>query len=316
MKPEGEHGSPVARRRQSGAWGRGGGGLGAWFGNWAIGRGALGVLMGVLVLGAGGEARSQEEAAAFFKGNCMACHTIGGGRLAGPDLKNVAQRRDREWLRSFIIDPGAKISAGDPYALELLDKARGVVMPTLPQVTPEIVDALLDLIEKESGLGVSQFKGGAALPTPFTAEDLEEGREIFTGVRPLANGGTNCASCHSAPGLPGLGGGALGPDLSRVADRLGGRPGLSGWLRAPATPTMRAAFQDHPLEPEEIHALAALFDDASSRPEEAEPSGGPLVFLALGLGVAVVILGALELAYRARPRNVPEQMVESVNAEI
>lgn len=275
------------------------------------GPGALAVLVGLLVLVAGGSARAQEDAAAFFKGNCMACHTIGGGRLTGPDLKDVTQKKDRAWLQSFILDPQAKISAGDPYALELLNEAHGVVMPTLPLLSPELADALLDLIEKESGLGVSQFKGGTVVLLPFTADDVREGREIFTGARPLANGGTNCASCHSAPELPALGGGSLGPDLTRVADRLGGRRGLTGWLQAPATPTMRAAFKDHPLEPDEIHALGALFDDASTRPEEGEPSTGQTAFLGLGLGAAALMLGALELAYRGRVRKVREEMVES-----
>lgn len=295
MKPEGKRESPVSRRRQLGG----------------AGRRVLAALVGVLVMGAGVEVRSQEDAAAFFKGNCVACHTIGGGRLTGPDLKNVTQNKDREWLRSFIVDPQAVISSGDPYALRLVEESHGVVMPTLPLVTPELADALLDLIEKESGLGVSQFKGGMVVLTPFTAEDLHEGRRIFTGARPLANGGVDCISCHSAPGLPGLGGGALGPDLTRVADRLGGRAGLSGWLQAPATPTMRAAFKDHPLEPEEIHALSALFDDASTRPEQSEPSGGQLLFLALGVGLAALILAALEFAYRSRLQKVREEMVES-----
>ena len=34
-----------------------------------------------------------QEAAVDFKTNCMSCHTIGGGRLVGPDLKDVSQRR-------------------------------------------------------------------------------------------------------------------------------------------------------------------------------------------------------------------------------
>lgn len=274
-------------------------------------RGALAVLAGLLALSVGGEARSQEEAAAFFKNNCVACHTIGGGRLTGPDLKDVTQSEQRDWLRSFIMDPQAKIAAGDPRALELLNEAHGVVMPTLPGVTPEMADALLDLIEKESALGVSQFKGGTVVLLPFTAEDLDEGRNIFTGERPLANGGTNCASCHQAPGLPALGGGSLGPDLTRVSDRLGGRRGLTGWLQAPATPTMRAIFQDHPLEPEEIHALTAVFDDAATRPEQGEPSTGQTAFLVWGLGAAALMLGALEIAFRTRVRSVRGSMVES-----
>jgi mono/diheme cytochrome c family protein len=39
---------------------------------------------------------SPQEAADFFRQNCISCHTVGGGRLTGPDLKNVTQRKERE----------------------------------------------------------------------------------------------------------------------------------------------------------------------------------------------------------------------------
>ena len=34
---------------------------------------------------------------------CPACHTIGGGRLVGPDLAGVAERRDRDWIIAMIV---------------------------------------------------------------------------------------------------------------------------------------------------------------------------------------------------------------------
>jgi mono/diheme cytochrome c family protein len=37
-----------------------------------------------------------QEAADFFRQNCISCHTVGGGRLTGPDFKNVTQRKERE----------------------------------------------------------------------------------------------------------------------------------------------------------------------------------------------------------------------------
>ena len=33
-----------------------------------------------------------------FKKLCISCHTIGGGRIVGPDLKDVHERKDRAWL--------------------------------------------------------------------------------------------------------------------------------------------------------------------------------------------------------------------------
>jgi hypothetical protein len=64
----------------------------------------------------------------YYRQNCMNCHTIGGGRLTGPDLKNVRQRREVEWLISFMQNPKAMIESGDPYAVKLADESRGVVI--------------------------------------------------------------------------------------------------------------------------------------------------------------------------------------------
>ena len=70
-----------------------------------------------------------QETAAYFKANCASCHTIGGGRLTGPDLKDVVKRageagKDRDWLITYIQDPQRMINSGDPYATRLLQEAR------------------------------------------------------------------------------------------------------------------------------------------------------------------------------------------------
>ena len=88
-----------------------------------------------------------QQAADFFQQRCTMCHTIGGGRLVGPDLKDVMKRKDRAWLERFVQNPKAVIDSGDPYALQLQQNSRGIVMPTLPGVTPEMAKSLLDLID-------------------------------------------------------------------------------------------------------------------------------------------------------------------------
>ena len=138
-----------------------------------------------------------QDPAADFRTNCMSCHTIGGGRLTGPDLKNVTQRKDRAWLTTFIQDPKSVIDAGDPYAQELMKASRGVVMPTLPAMTRARAEALLSLIEAESKLEKSQFAGVQISERPFTPRDVEVGHGIFMGTVPLKNGGPSCISCHT-----------------------------------------------------------------------------------------------------------------------
>jgi cytochrome c2 len=60
-----------------------------------------------------------QDAADYFRDNCTSCHTIGGGRLTGPDLKNVVQRKDRAWLVQFLQSPQTMLDKGDSYALKL-----------------------------------------------------------------------------------------------------------------------------------------------------------------------------------------------------
>ncbi|HZS52026.1 MAG TPA: cytochrome c, partial [Bryobacterales bacterium] len=104
----------------------------------------------VAALIAAAPAGRAQQAADFFRQNCTSCHTIGGGRITGPDLKNVEQRKDRPWLVRFLQNPKAMIDSNDPYAVELQQQARGVIMPTIPGMTPVVAQALLDLIEAES----------------------------------------------------------------------------------------------------------------------------------------------------------------------
>ena len=76
----------------------------------------------------------------YFRQNCISCHTIGGGRLTGPDLKDVTKRQNREWLTKFLLNPRAVIDSGDPYAKKIFEEARNVPMPTPPGITPERAD--------------------------------------------------------------------------------------------------------------------------------------------------------------------------------
>ncbi len=271
---------------------------------------AGGIIAGLLIRGTA----SAQEAAAFFKQNCSSCHTIGGGRLTGPDLKNVSARKDRAWLSRFIVDPRGLLDAGDPYALELQQDARGAVMPALPGMTKARAESLLDLIDAESKLEKSQFAGVQVSDRPFTPRDIERGRELFLGTIPLANGGPACLSCHGAHGVAGLGGGTLAPDLTTVLERYGGRKTLSVWLSSPATPTMQSVYNRKPLEPEEILGIVAYFQSTLQRsPEDA--STARLNFVLIGLGGTLLMLGLFDVVWHKRFRSVRRPLVQSKKLE-
>ncbi len=254
-------------------------------------------------------ARAQETAD-FFRDRCTSCHTIGGGNRTGPDLKDVTQRKDRKWLVDFIMNPQAVIDSGDPYAQKILKESRGVPMAPIAGMTRQRAEWLLDLIEAESKLEESQFKGLQISNAPFTTVDRELGRSYFFGYQRLEGGAPSCISCHSIHGVPALGGGQLGPELTKVFERLNGRQSLSGWLGMPATATMRPVFQRHPLTSDEIHALVAFFDVSATEDESRSPAG-QIGFLLLGLAGATALVFACDAVWKFRFHSVRRPLVDN-----
>ncbi len=253
---------------------------------------------------------SAQDTPDYFRQNCMNCHTVGGGRLTGPDLKNVSDRKDREWLIGFMMNPKSYIDSGDPYAIKILEESRKVPMPTLPGMTRERCENLLDLIDAESKLDESQFKGLQVSNEPFTDADRKRGRAIFLGTQRLEAGGAACVSCHGMHDIASLGGGRLGPDLTNVYERLKGRKSLSAWLVAPGTETMQPIFKKHPMTSDEIHALVAYFD-ASDGESPAQPATSQVTFLMLGLlGAAAVVFG-FDAIWKKRFVGVRQPLVDT-----
>ena len=188
----------------------------------------------------------------IFKTKCVACHTIGGGDLVGPDLSGVADRRDRAWLTKWISAPDQVLASGDPIATELLAKYNNIPMPNLA-LTPEEVDALLVY------LGSGATTGGAAgLP----AGDATNGKAYFVGDKRFENGGPQCMSCHSVAGLGALGGGNLGPDLT-TSGFVQSDAAFAAFMGAPSTVTMGAIWANTPLSAQEQADLYAFLSKAT-----------------------------------------------------
>lgn len=86
---------------------------------------------------------------ALFVKACSTCHTIGGGVLIGPDIKDVGKRRDRAWLLRFLMSPEKMRVEKDPIVLEMAAKFPGVLMPNLGLMEDDAAD-LLQYIEARS----------------------------------------------------------------------------------------------------------------------------------------------------------------------
>lgn len=84
----------------------------------------------------------------FQQKGCTACHTIGRGKGAGPDLAGVIERRGLEWLRHFIRAP-EEMFVSDSVARALLAEFNNVKMPNL-KLTDKEIDAVLHYLADET----------------------------------------------------------------------------------------------------------------------------------------------------------------------
>ena len=77
---------------------------------------------------------------------CAACHTIGKGKLIGPDLKGVTERREEAWLLSFIKSSQTVVKSGDEIAVQLFEEFNKIPMPDNP-LSDKQVKGILTYIE-------------------------------------------------------------------------------------------------------------------------------------------------------------------------
>jgi len=252
-----------------------------------------------------------QNAAGDFAQSCAICHTVGGGPLAGPDLAGMSERRERSWLIRFIVDPQAVIDSGDAAANAMVDQYQGMVMPALPGMSHERAAALVDYVREQSnGEGDEPAASPEPQLEPFTAEDVERGREMYLGVRPLEAGGAACLSCHDVKGLESMGGGMLGPNLTKVYERFGGRQGLESWLAAPPTPLMSSLYRTRPLSAREIAAFVAFLEGRAADDTVPQGTWHGSFFLLGTLGTGL-LLGLFHLVWRGRRRGVRRKLVQS-----
>ena len=108
------------------------------------------------------------EGASLFKGNCAQCHAL-NEVVIGPALKNVHERRPKEWLIKWIRNSQKLIQSGDEYAVNLFNEYNKNVMPSYA-FSDEQITSILSYLKVEStkepeaaAVAVDGATGGAAV---------------------------------------------------------------------------------------------------------------------------------------------------------
>jgi len=109
-------------------------------------------LMAIICLGSIQSSQAAQSGEQVFQSFCTSCHTIGKGKLVGPDLAGVTSRREKDWLVRQIKEPDSLIAENDPIAIQLLQEANNVPMVRLGLNDAQVsaVISYLESIEQQA----------------------------------------------------------------------------------------------------------------------------------------------------------------------
>ncbi len=241
-----------------------------------------------------------QDGEAIFKNTCGACHTIGKGRLVGPDLSGVTTKRSETWLLTWVKSSTAFIASGDADAKTIFTQFNNIPMPDQKLSDAEMKAVFTYISGKSPVTSATTDTSKAAEPKAdasltASAADIEMGKEIFLGKVRLTNGGPACLSCHNVNYVDMMPGGLLAKDLTNVHSRLGGDAGIQGILGAPPFPAMTQAYKDRAITDKEIAAIIAFLSKVDKdKKNEVASTMDPLLYGgSFGLCLLLVIIFVL-----------------------
>ena len=271
----------------------------------------MGVLTAFILISHSQDGWTQELGEQIFQTTCFACHTIGGGRLVGPDLAGVHERRSQEWLESFVKSSQSMINDGDAEAVAVFEEFNRMPMPD-SLVSEEQIRQVLDYIESQSSGEAASTDAGAieqmTPAAPASEEDILAGQELFQGNLRFVNGGPACNACHEVRNDAVIGGGILATELTTVFSRMGGA-GVKAILGRAPFPVMQTAYQNRSLTENEVTALVAFLEYADSEQYNQLPRDYGIGLFLSGSAGAGVLFVFFAVVWRGRKK-------ESVNQAI
>lgn len=267
----------------------------------------------VLLLSVATGCFAQKSGEKLFNSFCNACHSIGKGRLVGPDLADVHKRRPAEWLVKFIQSSQSMVRDGDPDAVAIFAEYNQTVMPDAPYNADEIKSILAYIAEKSPG-GTAEDPAtslSAAEKADESFRSVEEadsrdvrvGEMLFSGRQRLSGGGPSCMSCHHVKNDRMIGGGSLAKDLTAAFSRMN-ESGVRAIISSSPFPAMKEAYTGASITDEEVYALTAFLKYADEEQYNQHPRNYQHYMLGAGaLGLAM-LLTVFSMTWRSRRRKI------------
>ena len=254
---------------------------------------------------------AQYQGETIFKKTCIACHTIGSGRLVGPDLKDITDRRSEEWIISFVKSSQSMIKSGDPDAVAIFNEYNKLVMLDQNLNDAQIKDVMNYIKQQSSGSGqttalTEEVKSSSGMLIEDAGEnEIIHGRKLFLGEERLKNGGAACISCHNVTGENLNAGGLLAMDLTNTYSRLNA-PGVYSIMFSSPFAVMNAAYNNNKITKDEAFYLIAFLKQADYMAPLQEPVNYQSSFILMGLiGTAILfcLYGGIWWNRKRKPVN-------------
>lgn len=215
-----------------------------------------------------------DVAAQSYAQKCAGCHTVGGGKLTGPDLLPTLA-----WPKPELA---AKVKLMEPR-----------VGPLSENEVAAYVELLQDP-RAQDRIRVAQELASKAVAATLDPASESIGRKLFDGTGRLANGGIACITCHRA----GAQGGTLGPDLTNLHTRMG-KVAMISAIQQTQFLVMSGTYKNQPITAQEAVHLAEYLSNPELMPAASLEDNAPIVGASLGVISLLVVVGL----YRKRTRN-------------
>jgi len=89
---------------------------------------------------------SVDEGKSIFSARCAACHNV-NVKLVGPALAGIDQRRNIEWIISFVHSSQTMVKENDETAVALFNEFNKTQMPDHPDISSDQVRSIVAYIK-------------------------------------------------------------------------------------------------------------------------------------------------------------------------
>jgi mono/diheme cytochrome c family protein len=251
------------------------------------------MLSGILISATGDE--SYQKGKEVFNKYCAVCHKISEEKLVGPGLKDVTKRRDKDWMKKFILSSQEFIKSGDKVAKEVFMANGQIPMPDHKFLTDTDLNNVISYIEFYAPEVAKKVTVDITKKDGFTDEEIKRGERLFFGLKPFEKGTTmNCASCHATILTDSLNFNPSALDLAHAWQEPNGT-NLYQVLSSPTTSKMSEVHKGLQLSDNEIYDISAYLSEIAKAGMDTEKTfpARLLIFLTLGFLMALALADLL-----------------------